>query len=71
MWVLFKGGMNLNSVPDLAEFTIDIRTIPGQDNETILSRVKVLSGDEATLKPGAQCARSVDRNRRALDSGDL
>ena len=30
--------MNLNSVPDLAEFTIDIRTIPGQDNETILSR---------------------------------
>ena len=35
-----KGGMNLNSVPDLAEFTIDIRTIPGQDNETILSRVK-------------------------------
>jgi succinyl-diaminopimelate desuccinylase len=40
MWVLFKGGMNLNSVPDLAEFTIDIRTIPGQDNETILRRVK-------------------------------
>jgi succinyl-diaminopimelate desuccinylase len=35
-----KGGTNLNSVPDLAEFTIDIRTIPGQDHETILSRVK-------------------------------
>jgi len=46
-----KGGMNLNSVPDLAEFTIDIRTIPGQDHETLLSRVKAYLGDEATVKP--------------------
>jgi succinyl-diaminopimelate desuccinylase len=46
-----KGGMNLNSVPDLAEFTIDIRTIPGQDHETLLSRVRAYLGDEATVKP--------------------
>jgi succinyl-diaminopimelate desuccinylase len=46
-----KGGMNLNSVPDLAEFTIDIRTIPGQDLETLLGRIKAYLGDEATVKP--------------------
>ena len=46
-----KGGMNLNSVPDRAEFTIDIRTIPGQDHKTLLSRVQAYLGDEVTVKP--------------------
>ena len=47
-----KGGMNLNSVPDRAEFTIDIRTIPSQDHKTLLSRVQAYLGDEVTVKPG-------------------
>jgi succinyl-diaminopimelate desuccinylase len=46
-----RGGMNLNSVPDRAEFTIDIRTIPGQDHETLLSRLQGYLGDEVTVKP--------------------
>jgi succinyl-diaminopimelate desuccinylase len=46
-----KGGMNLNSVPDRAEFTIDIRTIPGQDHKTLLSRLQGYLGDEVTVKP--------------------
>jgi succinyl-diaminopimelate desuccinylase len=46
-----KGGMNLNSVPDRAEFTIDIRTIPGQNHKTLLSRVQAYLGDEVTVKP--------------------
>jgi succinyl-diaminopimelate desuccinylase len=46
-----RGGMNLNSVPDRAEFTIDIRTIPGQDHKTLLSRLQGYLGDEVTVKP--------------------
>ena len=46
-----KGGMNLNSVPDRAEFTIDIRTIPGQDHNTLLSRIKAYLGDQVTVTP--------------------
>jgi succinyl-diaminopimelate desuccinylase len=46
-----KGGMNLNSVPDCAEFTIDIRTIPGQDHRTLVSSLQSYLGDEVRLSP--------------------
>ena len=46
-----KGGMNLNSVPDRAEFTIDIRTIPGQDHKTLLGRIRAHLGDQVTVTP--------------------
>jgi succinyl-diaminopimelate desuccinylase len=45
-----KGGINVNSVPDRAEFTIDIRTIPGQDHRTLLSRIQSYLGDDVTVK---------------------
>jgi succinyl-diaminopimelate desuccinylase len=46
-----KGGMNVNSVPDRAEFTIDMRTIPGQDHGTLLSRLQSYLGGEIALSP--------------------
>jgi succinyl-diaminopimelate desuccinylase len=46
-----KGGMNLNSVPDRAEFTIDIRTIPDQDHGALVSRLQSYLGDEVRLSP--------------------
>lgn len=30
-----RGGLNINSVPDAAEMTIDIRTVAGQDHKQI------------------------------------
>jgi succinyl-diaminopimelate desuccinylase len=46
-----KGGMNLNSVPDRAEFTIDIRTIPDQDTErsALVNRLQSYLGDEVAV----------------------
>ena len=44
-----SGGLNLNSVPDRARLEIDIRTTPGQDNDTILQDVTELLGEEVTL----------------------
>ncbi len=44
-----KGGMNINSVPDQAHFSIDIRPIPGLDISTLFSRLKDEVKDLADL----------------------
>ena len=43
--------ISLPSNTDRAEFTIDIRTIPGQDHRTLLGRIQSYLGDEVTIKP--------------------
>ncbi|MDY0885454.1 M20 family metallopeptidase [Dongia soli] len=50
----FNGGLNVNSVPDRAEIQLDVRTIPGQSNETITRELGALLGD------GAEISRIVD-----------
>ncbi|WP_211274821.1 M20 family metallopeptidase [Thalassospira alkalitolerans] len=45
------GGINVNSVPNRAEIGIDIRTIPGQDNDAILEHLSSYLGDDVTLAP--------------------
>ncbi|MEM7540788.1 MAG: M20 family metallopeptidase [Pseudomonadota bacterium] len=47
----FAGGMNLNSVPDQAEFTVDIRTIPRHAHDQILEGLFSLLGEEANIQP--------------------
>jgi succinyl-diaminopimelate desuccinylase len=44
-----SGGMNINSVPDHAEFTIDIRTTTKVDHKNILARLSRELGDETEL----------------------
>lgn len=46
----FHGGMNINSVPDLAEFTIDVRTTTMTPNQSVLERLKAEMGDEVVLE---------------------
>ena len=41
------GGMNINSVPDHAEFTIDIRTASGTDHRSIPDLITNTLGDDA------------------------
>lgn len=48
---MIKGGLNFNSVPDSAEFTIDIRSTPQQSNEAFLEQLKKAIGDDIQLKP--------------------
>ncbi len=45
-----SGGINLNSVPDRAEFTIDIRSLPAQQHEEILAALKRYIGAEARIE---------------------
>jgi succinyl-diaminopimelate desuccinylase len=44
------GGLNINSVPDRAEFTIDIRTTTSVDHKEIFERLGMLLGNEIELE---------------------
>ena len=44
------GGLNINSVPDLAEVGIDIRTVPDQDHVTLQSQLSSYLGEEVELE---------------------
>jgi succinyl-diaminopimelate desuccinylase len=45
-----SGGMNINSVPDHAEFTIDIRSTSKSDHSKILARLAKEFGNETTIE---------------------
>ena len=44
-----QGGLNLNSVPDRAAFTVDIRTLPEQDHAQIVSGLQGYLGEESRI----------------------
>lgn len=46
----FKGGLNINSVPDRAEIGIDMRTVPNQNHKHIHSELCELLGPEVELE---------------------
>ncbi|HEX7327426.1 MAG TPA: M20 family metallopeptidase [Casimicrobiaceae bacterium] len=46
----FHGGLNINSVPDLARVGIDIRTIPGQDHAALLAKLRAHVGSDVELE---------------------
>jgi succinyl-diaminopimelate desuccinylase len=46
-----RAGLNVNSVPDLAEIGIDIRSIPGLDHSRIQEHLKAELGDDVALEP--------------------
>ena len=46
-----RGGINVNSVPDLAETGIDIRTIPAQDHAQLRLQIASYLGADVALEP--------------------
>ena len=43
------GGLNINSVPDAAEVGIDIRTMPGIENEKLIIKIRDYLGPNAVI----------------------
>ncbi|MGY4395525.1 succinyl-diaminopimelate desuccinylase [Sphingomonas sp. UYAg733] len=43
---MFHGGMNYNSVPDSAEFTVDVRTVPGMAHDDVEAALAAILGEE-------------------------
>ena len=52
----FHGGINRNSVPDRAECSVDIRTVPGHCHSDILAELSVLLGEEVEIIPEVTAA---------------
>lgn len=46
-----SGGMNVNSVPDRAEFSIDVRTIDRDGNASVVDQLTSYLGPDVTLSP--------------------
>jgi succinyl-diaminopimelate desuccinylase len=46
-----QGGLNVNSVPDLAEIGIDIRTIPGQRHDQVAAALAAYLGPQVEVEP--------------------
>lgn len=44
------GGANINSIPDRASFTVDIRTVPGHSHAALLSEIGALLGADAEIR---------------------
>jgi succinyl-diaminopimelate desuccinylase len=45
-----SGGENINSVPDHAQFTLDIRTLPNQKNGEVFNALKAYLGNDVELQ---------------------
>jgi len=45
-----QGGININSVPDRAEFQIDVRTIPDQDHNRLREQIEGYLGEEVEVE---------------------
>lgn len=45
-----SGGMNINSVPDEAHFTVDFRTIPGINHNALIAGLHEIWGEEAEIE---------------------
>jgi succinyl-diaminopimelate desuccinylase len=52
----FRGGLNVNSVPDAAEVEIDIRTVPGQAHAALIERLAAHVGGDVALESVADAA---------------
>jgi succinyl-diaminopimelate desuccinylase len=58
------GGTNINSVPDLVTIGVDVRLVPGQDTQTVISDFRSLLGDKAdvSLLDSAACIATDERS---------
>jgi succinyl-diaminopimelate desuccinylase len=46
-----RGGAGINSVPDHAELTVDIRLVPGMDSSAVAGQIGFVMGEECSLSP--------------------
>jgi succinyl-diaminopimelate desuccinylase len=47
---MIRGGLNYNSVPDEATFTVDVRTTPGMDHDAVQRDLAQVLGEAVSLK---------------------
>ncbi|MCF6462155.1 hypothetical protein C3E89_02005 [Clostridium sp. Cult1] len=63
---LIKGGVKTNITPENAEASVDIRTIPGLDHNTILEDANIIGKSMEEENPGLSIDIQVENNRPPL-----
>jgi succinyl-diaminopimelate desuccinylase len=66
-----KAGLNINSVPDAAEMTLDIRTVPGQSHKHIYGCLCKVLGPQYQTRNHHGCRRNLYPARPPLDQNRL
>ncbi len=61
-----KGGTAINVIPDRCEINIDIRTLPGQNSQTIIDSFEKLFASLRTADPDFQAEISIIRSIDAM-----
>ncbi|MGH2449293.1 MAG: M20 family metallopeptidase [Chloroflexota bacterium] len=64
---VIRGGNKTNVVPDVCEISLDLRTVPGQDHQAILSEIRRLAG-EAAEKFGARIEIEIENDKAPLET---
>lgn len=64
------GGKATNVIPDLCEFTVDIRTLPGQDHAGILAKVQAELEELRSADPAFKADVEIVRDCGALDTDE-
>jgi len=64
----FSGGIKTNIVPDSADVSIDIRTIPGQSHDDIINNAAAISKEMMNKYPGLVINIAVENNRAAVET---
>lgn len=63
-----SGGVKTNVVPDHCVITVDMRTVPGQDHQSILKQVEDLIADLRRKIPGFKASVKVTNNRPPVET---
>lgn len=66
---VIDGGNKTNVVPDVCAISIDMRTVPGQDHEKILSRLREIAEESArAYNPEVRVEVEIDNDKGPLET---
>lgn len=64
---LIKGGTQINSIPDFAEYEANVRTVPEFDNDAIVREVSAIIG-ELNTKPGFDLSLKITADQPPVET---
>jgi succinyl-diaminopimelate desuccinylase len=66
---VIEGGNKTNVVPDVCQISVDMRTVPSQDHEDLLARIKTLTEDVAReYNPEIRVEIEIENDKGSLET---
>lgn len=63
-----SGGIKTNVVPDRCEATVDLRTVPGQDHESIVREIRDMAAELESTTPGLRLEVNVGNDMPPVET---